>query len=146
MFTESKMKKYFLISFFIVAFIIAGCEVSVSTAALSDAVICSSVDPQTAKPVEKSDVFSPEASEIFCSVKLSHAPEDTQVTIEWYYVKGEVEELTNHKVSDYSLKTDGTKYVYFSISKPDNGFPKGDYTCNLFLNGKEKIIVPFKVQ
>lgn len=125
-----------------------GCsgDVSFSTASLSDAVICKSVDGTTMKPLDKADVFGQDAAEIYCSVKLSNAPEDTQVVGEWIYVSGEVEGLSDHKIADYSLKADGTKYLSFSLSRPDNGFPKGDYVCKLYLNGKEKLTVPFKVQ
>ena len=125
-----------------------GCqgEVSFSTANLSDAVICKSVDQTTMKPLDTTDVFTPDVPEISCSVKLSNAPEDTQVVSEWIYIGGEVEGLSDHKIADYSLKADGTKYLSFSLSRPDAGFPKGDYACKLYLNGKEKLSVPFKVQ
>jgi hypothetical protein len=125
-----------------------GCqgEVNFSTAKLSDAVTCKSVDQTTMKPLDKTDVFSPDVPEISCSVKLSNAPEDTQVVGEWIYVKGDVEGLTDHKIADYSLKADGTKYLSFSLSRPDAGFPKGEYACKLYLNGKERISVPFKVE
>jgi hypothetical protein len=125
-----------------------GCqgEVSFTTAKLSDAVICNGVDQSTMKPLGITDVFSPDAPDIYCSVKLSNAPEDTQVVGEWIYVGGDVEGLSDHKIADYSLKADGTKYLSFSLSRPDNGFPKGDYVCKLYLNGDEKLSVPFKVQ
>jgi hypothetical protein len=125
-----------------------GCqgEVSFSTASLSDAVMCTGVDQATMKPLDKTDVFSQDTAEVFCSVKLSNAPSETQVVGEWIYVKGDVEDLTDHKIADYSLKADGTKYLSFSLTRPDAGFPKGDYVCKLYLNGKEKLSVPFKVE
>ncbi|MFC2158663.1 hypothetical protein ACFLT9_12575 [Acidobacteriota bacterium] len=127
---------------------LSGCkgDVSFSTASLSEATICISVDQITGKPVEKGDVFTSETAEIYCSVKLSSAPEETQVLAQWIYIKGEVEGVTDHKIDETSLNTDGTKYLWYSITRPDTGFPKGEYACKIFLNAKEKFSVPFTVQ
>ena len=125
-----------------------GCkgDVSFSTASLSEATICISVDTTTGQAVEKGDVFTTDTAEIFCSVKLSNGPDETQILAQWIYIKGDLEGVTDHKINETSLAADGTKYLWFSISQPDNGFPKGDYACKIFLNGKEKFSVPFKVQ
>jgi hypothetical protein len=148
--TALKPFKFGFLTFLVLisGYIWIGCsgDVNFSTASLSDAVICKSVDSTTMKSLDKTDVFSQDTAEIFCSVKLSNAPEDTQIVGEWIYVGGEVEGLSDHKIADYSLKADGTKYLSFSLSRPDNGFPKGDYVCKLYLSGKEKLTVPFKVQ
>lgn len=127
---------------------LVGCkgEVSFSTANLSEAVICKSVDEVTGKPVEKADVFSSDTEKIYCSVKLSNAPEETQVLSQWIYVKGDLADVENYKIDEASLQVKGTTYLMFSLSRPDNGFPKGEYVCKLFLNGKEKESVPFRVE
>ena len=136
------------IVFFGLILILSGCkgEVTFSTASLSEAVICISVDQTSGQPIEKGDVFTPNTPEILCSVKLSNAPEDTLVLSQWIYEKGDLEGVTDHKIDEFSLSAKGTTYLWFSLSRPDNGFPKGDYICRLFLNGKEKFSVPFKVQ
>lgn len=125
--------------------IVVSCEVSFTTAKLSEATMCRSVDPQTKAPVDKTDVFSTDTPEIFCSVKLSNAPE-SKVTAKWIYVEGAAEDLKNHQIDEYSLTTQGTGYISFSLTKPDKGFPKGTYLVKLLLDDKEKLSVPFTVE
>lgn len=123
-----------------------GCEFSFSTARLSDAVMCSGVDEQTKKPLQKTDAFTTETSEIFCSVKLSNAPSETKIKSEWIYVKGEVEDLSEYIIDEFSLTAEGTTYIAFSLTKPNTGFPRGDYLLKLYLEDEEKISVSFKVE
>ena len=121
------------------------CEFSFSTARLSEAVMCASVDEVTKEPLEKTDVFSPNTSKVFCSVKLSNAPPDTSVKSEWIYVKGELKDLSDYIIDEFTLTASGTTYMSFSLTKPVIGFPKGDYLLKLYLGEKEKITVPFKI-
>lgn len=125
---------------------LAGCTFSVSTASLSEATMCKSVDTQTKRPVEKTDVFIPDTPEIFCSVKVSNAPPDTQITAVWVYIQGEAKDLTNYKINEYALTGSGTRYLSFSLTRPDKGWPIGDYEVRFFIDGQEKLTVPFKVQ
>mgnify|MGYP001107471737 CR=1 FL=1 len=127
---------------------LAGCEgeVSVTTASLSEATVCKSVNPQTQEPGEKTDVFPPNAEVFYCSVKLSNAPANTEVSAQWIFVQGEIEEK-NVLIDETSITTDGTRYVGFSLTHdPSALWPKGDYIVKLFLDGKEKITMPFRVQ
>jgi len=138
-------KRFVLVCFLVVLGFVTGCEVKVTTAKLSDARMCLSVDPATKKPVELADVFRPDTPEITCSVKLSSAPE-TNITARWIYVQGEVKDLKDHLITEYSLVADGTRYLSFAMEKPDNGFPRGEYKVVLLMDGKEKLSVPFKVE
>jgi hypothetical protein len=147
------MKKFavFIVSVIVVSLLLAipltGCEAEVSftTASLSEASMCQSVDKDM-RPLNAADVFTTDTPEIFCSVKLSNAPADTEVKAELIYVKGELEGVTNHLITDYSLTADGTRYLSFSVIKPDAGWPKGEYNVVLYVDGKEKLSVPFTVQ
>jgi hypothetical protein len=121
------------------------CEVSFSTAKLGEATMCTKVDEKTKKPVEKTDVFTSDTPEIFCSVKLSSAPSDTNIKSEWIYVKGEAEDLSDYKIDEFTITTDGTKYISFSLARPNTGFPKGEYILKLYLDDEIKLNVPFKV-
>ena len=121
------------------------CEISISTAKLGEATMCTKVDEKTKKPVEKTDVFTSDTPEIFCSVKLSSAPSDTNIKSEWIYVKGEAENLSDYKIDEFTITTEGTKYVSFSLSRPNTGFPKGEYILKLYLNDEFKLSVPFKI-
>lgn len=122
-----------------------GCEVSFTTAKLSEATMALGVTDDN-KPVNATTVFSPDTEEIFCSVKLSNAPDHTEVTSVWVYVGGEAEGLTNYEIDSYSTATEGTRYINFSLPRSDTGFPKGDYKLVLYVDGKESVVLPFTVR
>jgi len=136
----------FLSLVILMSLIFVGCEASFSTAKLGEATMCIKVDEKTKKPAEKTDIFTPDTPEIFCSVKLSRAPSDTSIKSEWIYVKGEAENLSDYKIDEFTMTTEGTKYVSFSLTRPDTGFPKGEYILKLHLNDEIKLSVPFKVE
>jgi len=124
----------------------AGCggEVSFTTASLSDATMCLGVDSE-AKPLNPTDEFGVNTPEIFCSVKLSNAPDDTEISSEWIYVKGEVEGVEDYVIDTVPLTAEGTQYLRFSLSRPTDGWPVGEYELNLYVDGKKKVTVPFTV-
>jgi hypothetical protein len=125
----------------------AGCggEVSFTTASLSDATMCLGVDSE-AKPLNPTDEFGVNTPEIFCSVKLSNAPDDTEISSEWIYVKGEVEGVEDYVIDTVPLMADGTQYLRFSpVTPPTDGWPVGEYELNLYVDGKKKVTVPFTV-
>ena len=117
-------------------------EISFTTASLSNATMCKSVDPQTMEPVEKTNTFSADTSEIFCSVKLSNAPSNTVIKAEWLYVQGEADYL----IDSVSITTEGSRHIGFSIPRPDTAWPTGDYKVVLYLDDNEELSTSFKVQ
>ncbi len=123
-----------------------GCdgEVSFTTASLSEATMATGIDSES-KPVGATNVFEANTPEIFCSVKLSNAPSDTEVLSEWVYIKGELEDVTDHVIDSFPVVTDGTRYIEFSMTRPDNGWPTGEYEMVLYVDGKEKVTLPFTV-
>lgn len=132
----------------ILAFPVAACtgEVSFSGASLSNATMCTSVDTGTREPIEPTNVFSPDTPEIYCSVKLSNVPTNSEISAQWIYVKGELEDLSDFLIDEMSVKAGGTRYLSFSETKPENGWPTGDYQVKLYLNGKQKTSATFKVE
>jgi hypothetical protein len=120
-------------------------KVILSTASLSEATMAENVN-EDLSPLNATDVFNIDAPEIHCSVKLSNAPVDTEVKGEWIYVEGEGENVENYLIDSTILITEGTRYLDFSLSIPDNGWPIGEYELVLSINGKEKMSVPFFVK
>ena len=125
---------------------LSGCggEVSFTTAKLSEATMCLGVDTQN-KPVNATNSFGVNTPEIFCSAKLSNAPDDTEVLSEWVYVKGEVAGVTDYIIDTLPLTADGTQYLQFSMPRPDGGWPIGEYKLNLYVDGKDAVSLPFTV-
>jgi hypothetical protein len=120
-------------------------KVILSTASLSEATMTENVD-DSLRPLNSTDVFNIDAPEIHCSVKLSNAPVDTEIKGEWIYIEGEEEGLENYMIDSNIIITEGTRYLNFSLSIPDNGWPVGEYELVLSINGKEKMRVPFFVK
>ncbi|MFO8144021.1 MAG: hypothetical protein R6T78_05055 [Dehalococcoidales bacterium] len=132
----------------ILAFPVAACtgEVNFSGSSLSNATMCNSVDASTREPIEPTNVFSPDTPEIYCSVKLSNIPTSSEISAHWIYVQGELENLSNFLIDETSITTSGTRYLSFSETKPENGWPTGDYQVKLYLDGEEKTSATFKVE
>lgn len=120
-------------------------EVSFTTAHFSEATMALGVDADN-KPVDPTTVFSIDTPEIFCSAKLSNAPDDTEISSSWLYVKGEMADLTNYEIGNYTLTTGGTQYIQFSLTQPDNGWPRGEYKLILTIDGKEAETLEFSVE
>lgn len=109
-------------------------------ASLSEATIAKSVDTYN-RPVVKRDSFYDDITTIYCSVKLSNAPDNTEIKTEWIYL-GEDEKLI---ISEESLLRNGTCYVCFEKGQPFGGWLLGDYEVKLYLNGEEEVVLPFRI-
>ncbi|MCX6010263.1 MAG: hypothetical protein NTW48_09615 [Chloroflexi bacterium] len=123
---------------------LAGCECSYSSASLSEATMCKNIDEQN-RPIERADVFPPDFDIIYCSAKLSNAPSNTntEVKAQWF-------DNNNQQVFEKTVTTEegGTGYIYFSLARTATAasWPTGNYAVKLFLDGKEQVTVPFKIQ
>lgn len=123
------------------------CEgtVSFTTANITNIVMAKAVDAEK-KPVNPTSVFGTGTSEVFCSAKMNSAPEGTKVTGKWIYVSGELKDVTNYEIDSATLEIGGTAYFSMSLSRPTNGWPKGDYKLALAIDGKEAGSASFTIQ
>jgi hypothetical protein len=119
--------------------------VNLTTAQLSEATMAGNIDETTYQPIDKTDTFTADVPEIFASVKLSNAPEDTEVSAEWIYVSGELADTENYTIMTLSDNYEGTQYLFFSVSKPETGWPGGNYKVVLSIDGEEQLTIPFTV-
>ncbi|MCD6452954.1 MAG: hypothetical protein J7K77_01535 [Dehalococcoidales bacterium] len=131
-----------------IAIPLTGCrgEISFTTASLSEATMCSDLDSVTGEPVGTTNTFTTDAPKICCSVKLSHAPDETEVKADWIYLQGEAADLTNYLIDSWNTTTGGERYLGTYMTPPDNGWPRGDYKVVFYIDGKEKLSVPFTVK
>jgi hypothetical protein len=121
---------------------LAGCEAecSVSTARLSDATMASAINPDTKAPVTNAVTFATDTATIYATVKLSNAPDGTKVKATFHYLEG-----GDRQIFEYEMTSEGTRYLAFSLSRPTNGWPAGQYETRFLLNGKPGPRVPFNV-
>ncbi len=139
-----------VITVFIVALVIAsmpliGCGSSSSEASLNKVTLASSVDKDN-KPVDATSLFSSDDPAIYCSVEFSSIPDDSQLKADWVYLRGELDGVTNQTIDSVNMSAEGSGYIATDLSRPDNGFPAGNYEVILYLNGEEETREPFQVQ
>ncbi len=134
-----------LVASLLLAIPLAGCEgeISFTTASLSEVTMCLSVDEE-GRPVSTTALFATDAPEIYTSAKLSNAPPDTEVKLKWIYIKGEAD-VSDYLIDETSRITEGSGYFSGSLTRPADGWPRGDYKVVWYVDGKEKLSLYFTV-
>ena len=93
----------------------AGLAMAQSTAKLSEMRTSRGVDPKLQSPIDVTETFGPEARPIYLSVKLSDAPQGTQVKIVAYYLpNGTPQQIAVQNFPDIY----GTGYLSSRITRP----------------------------
>ena len=118
---------------------------SSSSGLLGGATMALSLDNTTLKPLKTTDVFKRDTPVIHCSVLLLNAPEETIVSAEWIFIKGETGK-ENVKINSKAINTDGPRYLAFSLVRPGEAWPRGDYKVVISVNGKQELTVPFRIE
>jgi|SRR5450432_1977376 len=94
---------------------------------------------------ESMDVFTPDTPKIFLKAELVDVPGGAKLTGTWIAEKTDAAP-PNYKIDSVDL-TVGTlmNVATFSLSKPNAGWPIGDYRVELFIDGKPVTKARFKV-
>ena len=99
-----------------------------------------------AKDGKPKQVFAPTTAKIYLSGKLIDAPSGAKIKTAW------IAEKAKGAPPNYTIDTSETtagllrNRADFSLSKPNAGFPVGDYRVDLSINDKVVQSVKFKVQ
>lgn len=127
------MKKIIsILAFLSVIILLSSCNFS--TANISDTKMCTSIaDDQCSadKPV-----FDTNTPEIFVSCHLNNAPNDTDVEFAWFYLGQD--RISIDAVTFSSGDAIGTLNLQSSLTRPNNGWPEGDYEIVITILGTEK--------
>ena len=102
--------------------------------------MASEINSETMEPVNKAETFTPTAEIIYAVAKLNNAPDETKMRAVWSYLEGEVTEITSKE-----LTASGTRWLGFSLTKPTNNWPEGQYKVDLYLGDVLKTTVNFTV-
>lgn len=92
-------------------------------------------------------VFAPDTPKIVLHVEILDMPKGTKIAADWIAVKTDVAPA-NYKIDSAGeqLAEDvASDEKSFSLSKPDNGWPVGDYRIDLTIADKVAKSVPFQV-
>ena len=114
-----------------------------STARITEAFTSSELSHDTSR---RAILFPQDADRIYCMIRLANAPDNTDVSSQWVFVGGPESTLKDYVVATNTIESKGHEELNFYVSRPDKGFPKGDYLVKLFINGKKKKEVPFSVE
>jgi len=113
-----------------------------STARLSEMRASRGVDPKLQSPIGVSETFGPEAKPIYLTVKLSDAPQGTQVRITAYFLPGgQPQQIAVREFPDVY----GTGYLSLKITPPASGWFIGNYKAVFQLNQKDQGTIGFTV-
>jgi hypothetical protein len=109
----------------------AACEVSYSSASISDVTLAKSVTADK-EPVEPTNTFAPQVPTIHCVVKLANAPEGTKVKAKWSVVNVPGEQANQQIVeSEVDNAGGGKNVIDFTLT-----LPAGEYKVEVYLNPK----------
>lgn len=114
------------------------CEVSASTAKISDVYLTS----DKLKSGETT-TFSNDQT-IYCIVDVSNAPDDTTLKAVWTAVAAEGVD-PNFVIDEVEIKTDGGNTFTFDLSN-DSLWPNGSYKVEIYMNGTLEKTLDFSVQ
>ncbi|MEA4868797.1 hypothetical protein SDC9_123702 [bioreactor metagenome] len=139
------MKKL-LLSFVAVTFLFAitGCECSVSTANITDAKVCTTLDGNLCS---QDNTTLPTSSEvIYASCVLKNAPENTIIKFTWSYLGDTTIEIDSVELS--SGDNIGNIDMFSSLSRPNNGWPAGLYQVSMEIVGEngKPVVKQFNIQ
>ena len=96
------------------------------------------------EPLEITDVFYPDSPIIHCIVGIKNAKRGTVVKGEWVSV--DAISTPNYVIDSANVKLPGeSANVHFSITKPNKGWPIGNYKLKIYINNTYVTYAPFKI-
>ncbi len=96
------------------------------------------------EPLEITDVFYPDSPIIHCIVGIKSAKRGTVVKGEWVSVNAI--STPNYVIDSANVKLPGeSANVHFSITKPNKGWPVGNYKLKIYINNNYVTYAPFKI-
>lgn len=121
----------------------SACSFSATTANFKDLQVASEVDEDTYTPVTVTTNFNMDSPIIYVTGSANNAPEGTVIKAEWLYTEQDPEiSIDSTTIELTEVDTD----FYFSLSRPDNGWPSGNYETKLYIDDEYEESVTFQVE
>ena len=139
------MKKFFLLIFtVIIIVIILSYFIDFNSSHIKEIRICHQIENHQCPNDEP--VFDSQSPEIFLSCKLGNPIPETNIEFAWYYTTN-----IRNKIEVVILNSDDyieTLQIHTSLSRPEKGWPLGDYEVIITIlnTKKEPIIKKFYVR
>jgi outer membrane usher protein FimD/PapC len=112
------------------------CDLSFSTAAITNAVTSKDVKGDKFEPVGITDTYPADQGKFHAVVTVSNAPSDTVVKAVWIAVDVGSAAAPNTKIDETEVKVEGSRNVDFTLTPNAGQWPPGSYKVDLYLNGK----------
>jgi len=91
------------------------------------------------------DVFPPDTSKIVLHVQVQDVTEETKFDADWIAEKTDVAPA-NYKIdTSHVVAESGIDELEFTLSRPNAGWPTGDYRVDVSIGGEPATSVRFKV-
>ncbi len=134
------MKKSIFILFcsICISLLFSACEINLSTARITDVKMCTSLSDNQC--LADNNSFTTNEAEIYISCTLKNAPENTDVQFSWLYM-AQQDPFTIDQVVLSSGDQLGSLQLQSSLSKPNNGWPRGAYEVQIQIMGTEKAVI-----
>lgn len=117
----------------------------VGAAGVASVTLSESVTEPALEPINVGERFSTEVAEIHAVVELEGQAAGTRVKGVWISV--DAINVPDYEIGAYELVLEKAtqKTVHFSLSRPDNGWPVGNYRLDIHLDGRIAAISPFSI-
>lgn len=108
--------------------------------------ICKQVNASKTAPIDPTDRFGPDQPELHAIAVLKDAAKGTVVKGTWVSVDAIAQ--PNYPIDSVvvQLPEKGDTQVHFSLSRPTNGWPLGNYKLDVYLNDKLVSTTPFSIK
>lgn len=135
----AKVAAYFLLFVIVMVPVLAGCQSNPIEAAS----ICTEVT-KDGEPVTVVNNLPPDASDIYCSIKLASPSEKSNVKVEWYIIKSEDGQYSDYMIGNETIPAK-TSHVVFGFVRSDKLLPAGSYQVKIYYDGRYIQSVPFSI-
>jgi hypothetical protein len=134
-------------AFFFICFLVSVLACSVVFAAdLGSITICKGVAGPELNPVNPTDRFTPDTDVIHAVARINNGQPGNKIKGVWISVDAISTPDYEIHSTELVLGERGTVNGSFSISKPTNGWPKGNYRIDVYIEGKKVGAASYSIQ
>jgi len=98
------------------------------------------------RPLDNRIDFYVDDPQVCCSAGVTGVSENTVVTANWVYIKGEMSQETDPLILHDQAACDTDCYVGFTLPAPAGGFIGGDYRVDLYIDGRAGASAGFTIR
>lgn len=142
--TESEVSMSRRTAFFLFVLLIFAIAQIAVAARLVSVSTCTQVQEPGTIPLGIAESFTPETPAIHAVVVMEELETGTKITGQWVAVSAAG--VTNHPIDAAEVEAPAADArIHFSVSKPNDGWPVGEYRLDIYVRDKLATSVPFVV-